>query len=108
MALWRTGEEAMAGLANPQADVTRFEMAGRFTVAAALQKVAPTGYLFVYLKARQNGDSFLLLRSSSLYIMQILSMLLNSLPSLRNSSAETSERSSDLICFILERAESSK
>jgi len=48
MALWRTGEEAMAGLANPQADVTPFEMAGRFTVAAALQKVAHTGYLFVY------------------------------------------------------------
>ena len=48
MALWRTGEEAMAGPANRQADVTRFEMAGRFTVAAALHKVALTGYLFVY------------------------------------------------------------
>jgi hypothetical protein len=36
----------MAGLANRQADVTRFEMAGRFTLAAALQKVAHTGYLF--------------------------------------------------------------
>ena len=53
MALWRTGEEAMAGLANHQADVMRFEMAGSFTVAAALQKVAHTGYLFAYLKARQ-------------------------------------------------------
>ena len=40
MALWRTGEEAMAGLVNPQGDVTRFEMAGRLTVATALQKVA--------------------------------------------------------------------
>jgi propanediol dehydratase small subunit len=48
MALWRTGEEAMVRLANLQADVTRFEMAGRFTVAAALTKVAHTGYLFVY------------------------------------------------------------
>ena len=47
MALWRTGEEAMVRLANLQADVTRFEMAGRFTVAAALHKVALTGYLFV-------------------------------------------------------------
>jgi hypothetical protein len=51
MALWRTGEEAMAGLVNPQGDVTRFEMAGRFTVAAALQKVAHTGYLFVYFSS---------------------------------------------------------
>ena len=86
----------MARLANPQADVTHFEMAGRFTVVAALQKVAHTGYLFVYLKARQywnrrrppahvqtsnldstrqagtravpaQRDSFLLFRSSSLH-----------------------------------------
>ncbi len=56
MGRWRTGEEAMAGLANPQADVTRFETAGRFTVAAALKKVAHTGYLFVYLKPRQCWD----------------------------------------------------
>ena len=51
MALWRTGEEAMARLANPQADETRFEMAGKFTVAAALQKVAQTGYLFIYFSS---------------------------------------------------------
>jgi len=49
MELWRTGEEVMAGLANRPADGTRFEMAGKFTAAAALQKVAHTGYLFVDL-----------------------------------------------------------
>jgi hypothetical protein len=38
----------MAGLASPRADVTRFEMAGRFIAAAALQKVAHTGYLFCF------------------------------------------------------------
>ena len=36
----------MAGLGSPRGDVTRFEMAGRFIAAAALQKVAHTGYLF--------------------------------------------------------------